>query len=370
MSTYRPTRSTIFLYDFMMKGIRYSGSTGCKTKRAAEDYEAKRRAEVALASNQRRKPLITLDAAAALYEDHLRANGKWSGTQDYIIAGIVEGLGADRYLGDIGQDDLRQHFAMRAGKVSASSVNREIDVCRPIWRRLKDTHDIGDMPNWGSLRYAVAEKDPRELYQDEEARLLLELRGDHADFERFALLSGWRHGEVAGLLWSKVNLGAAVAETRIKGGAWVKRPLTSEMVAIIASQVKAGPFIFTYVCKKSRKAFIDKRGRKHPARLAGERYPYRKTTHRRDWKKALEAAGIESFRFHDLRHTRGTRILRATGNLALAKEALKHKSIKTTLRYAHASDDDVRKGLEVSESRTIPEGTRVGNENWRKSGES
>jgi integrase len=369
MATYRPKRSTIYLYDFWMKGVRHHGSTGCKTKRDADRYEALERAELAT-KQERKKPLITLDEAAGIYEDYLRANGKWSPTQDYLIASVLEGLGADRFLSDIAQDDLRRHFAARAGKVSASSVNREIEVARPIWRRVMKTHDIGEMPDWGALRYAVAEKDPRELYQDEEARLLPALRGDHADFERFALLSGWRHAEVIGLLWSKTNLGQAIAETRIKGGAWVKRPLTAEMVAIIANQVKAGPYVFTYVCKKSRKAYIDKKGRKHPARLAGERYPYRKTTHRRDFKRALEAAGIEGFRFHDLRHTRGTRILRATGNLAIAKDALKHKSIKTTLRYAHAADEDVRRGLEASESRTITEGVRVGNENSRKTKEN
>lgn len=369
MATYKPKRSNIFLYDFWVKGIRYHGSTGCKTKRSADDYENKLRAEIALDSGKRKKPVIKLDEAAGHYAVYLRANGKWSDTQDYMIASIIDGLGGERFLSEIGQEDLREHFARRAGGRSASSVNREIDVCRPIWRRLRLTHDIGDMPDWGALRYAVPEKDPRELYHDEEARLLPELRDDHADFERFALLSGWRHAEVAGLLWNKVNLGQAVAGTRIKGGAWVQRPLTPEMVVIIANQPKAGPFVFTYVCKKSRKAYVDTKGRKHPARMAGERYPYRKTTHRRDWKKALEAAGIDGFRFHDLRHTRGTRILRNTGNLALAKEALKHKSIKTTLRYAHASDEDVRRGLEASESRTITEGTRVGNENWRKTGE-
>jgi integrase len=353
----------------VVKGIRHHGTTHCKTKRDADRFEANLRSELVNQAPSK-KQVLTLDEAAGRYEDYLRANGKWSETQDYIIASIVEALDGSRFLSDISQEDLREHFAKRAGKVSASSVNREIDVCRPIWRRHMRTHDIGEMPDWGALRYAVADKDPRELYRDEEERLLPELRGDHADFERFALISGWRISEVTGLLRSKVNLGAAVAETRIKGGAWVKRPLTAEMVAIIANQPKVGPFVFTYECKKSRKAYVDKKGRKHHARLAGERYPYSKTTHRRDWKKALEAAGIEDFRFHDLRHTRGTRILRQTGNLAIAKEALKHKSIKTTLRYAHATDDDVRRGLEVSESRSISDGTRVGNENWRKTGKN
>ena len=62
---------------------------------------------------------------------------------------------------------------------------------------------------------------------------------------------------------------------------------------------------------------------------------------------------------HDLRHTRATRIVRQTGSLALAKEALKHKSIATTLRYAHVLDDDTRRALDESESRNSPEPSGV-----------
>ena len=131
--------------------------------------------------------------------------------------------------------------------------------------------------------------------------------------------------------------------------------LNDELVTIIANQPKVGPFVFTYVCQKSREAFIDANGRKHPARLKDERYPFTQWGWRRPWGKALKDAEISAFRFHDLRHTRGTRILRTTGNLVLAKEARKHRNIKTTLRYAHAADEDVRRALDASESRNIPE---------------
>jgi integrase len=76
-------------------------------------------------------------------------------------------------------------------------------------------------------------------------------------------------------------------------------------------------------------------------------------------KAAKKEAEVENFRFHDFRHTRGTRIVRATGSLAAAKAALAHRSINTTLRYAHVLDDDVRHALDASESRTIP-GTASG----------
>lgn len=370
MSTYKPKKSTIFLYDFWFNGHRFHGSTGCKTKRDADRVEAKERVKAALDDGIRKKPVITLDGAAELYEIRLRETGKWSDTTDYIMAGLVESLGADKYLSEILQDDLSQHFAKRAAVVSASSVNREIDVARPIWRRVMRTHDIGEMPDWGALRYAVPNKAPRELYHDEEDKLFPEIREDHHDFNLFSLKSGWRYAEVAGLLWSKLNLGQAVAATRVKGGDWVKRPLTNDMVALIANQPKVGPFVFTYVCQKSRRAYTDKKGRKHPARLKGERYPFAKTTARKPLKKALTAAKVEEFRFHDFRHTRGTRILRNTGNLAIAKEALKHKDIKTTLRYAHAADEDVRRGLDASESRDSPEVKHIPLEKRQKTGEN
>lgn len=112
---------------------------------------------------------------------------------------------------------------------------------------------------------------------------------------------------------------------------------------LIANQPRVGPFVWTYVCQHSR-----------AKRKKGQRYPLTATALRKGWEGALQAAGIEGFRFHDLRHTRGTRIVRATGSLAAAKKALAHRSLNTTLRYSHVLDDDLRNALDASESRSIP----------------
>ena len=58
------------------------------------------------------------------------------------------------------------------------------------------------------------------------------------------------------------------------------------------------------------------------------------------------------YRFHDNRHTAATRFLRATGNLKLCQMFLRHENIATTMKYAHATNDDLRKALNlVAESR-------------------
>ena len=154
------------------------------------------------------------------------------------------------------------------------------------------------------------------------------------------LKSGWRRNEVLHLRWADCDLTKRSAATKIKGGDVVARPLTTTLCAIINRQPKISPFVFTYECNRT-----------NGKRRKGLRYPLTPTALRRPLSAALKAADVEHFCTHDLRHTCGTRIVRATGSIAAAKEALKHSSINTTLRYAHVLDEDVRNALEATESR-------------------
>lgn len=354
MSVYKPKGSPYFHFDFVWKGRRFHGSTGLKAKRDAVAFEGRERHKVIMAVQER--PPITVDEACGLYAEHAESQPSWATTR-YMLAAMVTGLGKAKLLSEVSQRDLQAYFAKRRADRSNATVNREIESCRAVWRRASAArYDVGEMPSWKDLMLRVSEKPPRELSLSEEPRLFEHLRTDMVDVCDFALKSGWRMGEVIGLRWSDVDLQTMQAQTRIKGGDVVRRPLTPTLVAIIANQPKVGPFIFTYVAQVNKgHVAADKLGRKHPARKKGERYPMTKTALRGAWVQAKNDAEVAGFRFHDLRHTRGTRIVRATGSLAAAKEALKHRNIKTTLRYAHVLDEDVRKALDASESRTIPE---------------
>lgn len=346
MSVYKPKGSPYFHFDFMWKGRRFHGSTGCKNRRDGLAYEARQRQEAVLPTKPGREP-ITLDEACGLYAEHAENLPSWT-TVEYMSAALIAGLGANRLLAEISQRELQAYFAKRRNGRTNASVNRELDNARAIWRRaMKARFDVGEMPDWKALRYKVPNVDPRELSESEEDGLFSSLRADVADACDFALKSGWRRGEVIGLRWSDCDLSARQAKTRIKGGDEIKRPLTATLLALIANQPKVGPFVFTYVCKKTR-----------GKRRAGERYPMTATVLRSAMRAAKKEAEIEGFRFHDFRHTRGTRIVRATGSLAAAKAALGHKSITTTLRYAHVLDEDVRNALDASESRNNSGTTR------------
>lgn len=361
MSIYKPKNSPYFQYDFVWKGTRFHGSTGLKTKREALAFESQVRSDAILGTNK--KLPITVDEGCGLYQDHAESQPSWSTTR-YILAALVEGLGANKLLSEIAQHDLQKLVARRRNGRANSSVNREIETWRAVWRRVEASKkfEIGEMPDWKQLFLKVSEKPPRELSVSEEPKLFAELRADLVDVCDFALKSGWRQAEILGLRWKDVDFDARQAQTRIKGGDVIRRPLTPTLIAIIANQPKVCPFVFTFVCQQNKCSVErDKLGRKQPGRRKGERYPMTKTALRGAWAAAKEEAKVEDFRFHDLRHTRGTRIVRATGSLAAAKEALKHRNIRTTLRYAHVLDEDVRNALDASEApRAVPAKQKAG----------
>ncbi len=72
-----------------------------------------------------------------------------------------------------------------------------------------------------------------------------------------------------------------------------------------------------------------------------------------DWVKRIlgpEAEG--SVTPHSFRHYFVTRVLQGTGNLKMAQELARHKSIAVTQRYAHLNDDELDKGyFEVFEQK-------------------
>ena len=62
---------------------------------------------------------------------------------------------------------------------------------------------------------------------------------------------------------------------------------------------------------------------------------------------ACRNAGLSNLRFHDLRHTFGTRAADAGVPLPAIRDVMGHRSIQTTERYAHATDEGKRRAVEA-----------------------
>jgi integrase len=60
---------------------------------------------------------------------------------------------------------------------------------------------------------------------------------------------------------------------------------------------------------------------------------------RRAWDKAIKEAGIEDFRFHDLRHSAASYLAMDGASLAAIAEVLGHKTLQMVKRYSHLSEE-------------------------------
>ena len=344
MSVYKPAKSRYWQFDFVRQGRRHHGSTGCLSKRDAERFEAEVRRKVALGIET--KPAITVDDACGAWwlakGQHLRS----SKTVQYQLLNLAKGLGASVAIGDIDLQAVDGYVAKRRASVSNASVNRETALLRRVvgWC----AHRGYDAPTieWREVRLKESSVKTRVLTRDEEARLFDALPANLKPIVEFALLSGQRKTEIVTLRWADVDLGAARATVWAKGQKPHSFPLTPRMIALIANQPKVCAQVFTYVCERS-----SPRRKDRVARVKGERYPFSPQGWDRKWRKALTDAGIADYRFHDNRHTAASR----TGKIEVAFELLGHSDIRTTKRYFHLGEDEVRNSLTAAESRNSPE---------------
>lgn len=353
MSVYKPAKSKVWHFDYQFQRNRYHGSTGCTSRRDAERYEAEHKRKVAL--GEKARPSLSIEQACDAWFAAVGAHTASHATALYQLGNLIVGLGKTVMLHDITIRDLDGYIAKRRAKVSNASVNRETALLRRVVRWSASRGYETPAIDWKEARLPEKSERIRELSEDEEARLFAALPENLKPVVEFALLSGQRRSEIIALRWADVDLAAARATLWVKGGKPHTIPLTPRMVALIANQPKVCPQVFTYACIRRGPKREDR-----PARIAGDRYPFSKQGWTRQWRKALADAGIEDYRFHDNRHTAATRNLRASGNMKGVQKLLGHADIRTTSRYAHALEDDVRAMLFATESRNIPEAQDAG----------
>ena len=159
----------------------------------------------------------------------------------------------------------------------------------------------------------------RYLTDDERFRLLTACRQSYWDrlylLVLMALMTGARRGELLSLRWEWIDFSArSVTLEQTKNGQPRVLPLPM-------------PVIEELMCHRRPEGLVFASGRSvnRPADIKSP------------WRKALIAAAVEDFRFHDLRHSAASYLAMGGASLLEVAEVLGHRSLQTTKRYAHLS---------------------------------
>jgi integrase len=140
-----------------------------------------------------------------------------------------------------------------------------------------------------------------------------------------AAFTGLRRGELVALRWRDVDFAGCVIRVRASYSAGA---LTTPKSGKLRS-VPMAPQVAETLARLGRTATDD------GLVFLGEGGGYLDgSALRRRYKLALERAGLRSLRFHDLRHTFGTRAI-SKADILRVKEWMGHADVATTMRYLH-----------------------------------
>jgi integrase len=298
-------------------GERIRHSTGTETKTLAQEYHDKLRAELWRIGRLGEKPSHTWDDAVVRWLKE--QSHKASIDTDKVHLRWLDGFLRGKPLDSISRQMIDKIIdAKKAEGVANATVNRILGVLRAILRRC--------VAEWEWLDKAPAIrmlKTPtrriRWIAREEANRLLQELPGHLGDMMAFTLATGLRRANVTGLSWSQVDVSRRVAwihPDQAKARKAIPVPLNSEAMKIIAKRLGKHPtLVFTYRGKEIHQVST------------------------KTWYSALKRAGIENFRWHDLRHTWASWHIQGGTPLHVLQEMGGWESSEMVRRYAHLASD-------------------------------
>jgi integrase len=230
---------------------------------------------------------------------------------------------------------------------SPRSLNKSIDC----WRALLDYGiERRELPRnvASAMRKVPRIRNEPATYTPDEIRLVLRAADkDRSGQVWYLALSGLRRGELAGLMWSDIDLEAktlSIERVRVAAGAGVvvqngpktlssrrTLPLDDGLVTVLrraSARYKQERLSLGAAHADSGYVAVDEAGQ-----------PYTPDALTRKWHKITKAAGVRPIRLHDARHSCGTALHLRGVPLAVIAKWLGHADAATTARlYAHSQD--------------------------------
>lgn len=223
---------------------------------------------------------------------------------------------------------IQKYADGRLKEVSPASTRQELMFLSGMFREAMKRDIIDRNPLVRVDKPSISNLIVRYLDHDEEKRLLAFAREPLRSAIRISIHSGLRDGELRNLTWADVRLrerAIVVRNTKSKRDRIVPMSRTLyELLDQMPRHIKS-PYVITNTD-------------------TGTKYDHFNNT---AWKKALVDAGVKNFRWHDLRHTFGSRLAQAGVPILTIKELMGHSQITVTMRYAHLAPSNLQTAVTV-----------------------
>lgn len=216
--------------------------------------------------------------------------------------------------------DLKKGTSKNGRPYAAATIKHQIVILRRLFNlACKWGLHTGSNPV-ASVQIPKLDNEITEFLSEDELRRLFEVLhqwpfADTASFIKFAILTGFRQGELIKLTWDDVDLERSLITLRDpKGTKTETLPISQEALGVLREIPATHSLIFPGPGGK----------------------PKAKSTVRLAWNRIKKAAGISAdFRFHGLRHSYASWLVSNGVDLAVVQKLMTHKHATTTQRYAH-----------------------------------
>ncbi|HEY2441151.1 MAG TPA: site-specific integrase [Solirubrobacteraceae bacterium] len=213
---------------------------------------------------------------------------------------------------------------------SASSTAKALVLMHGIFRRARKVWGLPANPVDDVEKPPIKRSGDLQVYSPQEVWALVRAAGSEQDAAIFltAAFTGLRMGELIALRWRDVDFaGSAI---RVRASYYAGHLTTPKSGKVRA--VPMAPDVASGLAQLGRRdhwtgdddlVFVGAAG----GYVDGSAL-------RRRYKESLARAGLRPLRFHDLRHTFGTRMI-AKADIRRVQEWMGHADVQTTMRYLH-----------------------------------
>jgi integrase len=257
------------------------------------------------------------------------------GYRSQLNAHLLPAFGSMR-IEDITEREIERWRAGMTGSRPARTVlsnktkNHQLVLLHAIFRRAVKLYGLPRNPLTNVDRYRVRTSGEIEVFSPEEIWSLVRAAASEVDGAIFltAAFTGLRRGELLALRWRDVDFDGSTIRVRASYAA-------GQLTTPKSGKVRAVPMAPDVASALARLGQRDRFVGDDEFVFAGESgLPLNGDALSSRYERALDDAGLRRLRFHDLRHTFGTRMIREA-DIRRVQEWMGHADIQTTMKYLH-----------------------------------